>query len=403
MNDKILIHDEFCDEDIFDSILKIPKESVEVPIFIVRFDPCNYYPLRGYPNQGHSLLLKIHELTCVDNAKNTYFITGDANVNTIYEEWCSVVNPDFKINVVSVPFWNLYLNHHTIPKNYEYQNTISVLKHKVISLNRLSKIHRLMLLDALYETPGFTYSALWNTIDANDGLNTCVPAKQIEQIYKVCDIVIRDKNYVTCGLHTNDNNPYKQCLLSDVVDDERTCMDYCVPSLGLTGIGEYYWELPHGFSTENTKTFESDNREDVLYEKYAPKEYFESFFDVVTESEATNSLYMTEKTWRPLTTGKPFLILGSKGQHELLSECGFELYDEFLDYSFDDMDFDVRLKSIIKQTKKICNYDWNTILQLNNQIKEKRIHNQNLIFSLLKGDQWKFMNMTLKDITGDNA
>ena len=44
MNDKILIYDEFCDEDIFDSILTIPKESVEVPIFIVRFDPCNYYP-----------------------------------------------------------------------------------------------------------------------------------------------------------------------------------------------------------------------------------------------------------------------------------------------------------------------------------------------------------------------
>ena len=115
MNDKILIHDEFCDEDIFDSILTIPKESVEVPIFIVRFDPCNYYPLRGYPNQGHSLLLKIHELTCVDNAKNTYFITGDANVNNIYEEWCSVVNPDFKINVVSVSIWILYLNRHTIP------------------------------------------------------------------------------------------------------------------------------------------------------------------------------------------------------------------------------------------------------------------------------------------------
>ena len=45
--------------------------------------------------------------------------------------------------------------------------------------------------------------------------------------------------------------------------------------------------------------------------------------------------FFTEKTFKPLFYGKPFVILGSIGQNTILRDWGFETFDDYFDLSQD--------------------------------------------------------------------
>ena len=93
-----------------------------------------------------------------------------------------------------------------------------------------------------------------------------------------------------------------------------------------------------------------------------PEEFFKSFFSLVCET-SIHFPFITEKTWNCLLLEKPFIILSSQGVHRYLESMGFELYDEFIDYSFDEEPGGVsnlRYKLIaenLHRLTKIKNYD----------------------------------------------
>ena len=62
--------------------------------------------------------------------------------------------------------------------------------------------------------------------------------------------------------------------------------------------------------------------------------YPECLFDIVVES-TTETSFFTEKTFKPLFYGKPFVILGAIGQNTILRDWGFETFDEYFDLSQD--------------------------------------------------------------------
>jgi len=92
-----------------------------------------------------------------------------------------------------------------------------------------------------------------------------------------------------------------------------------------------------------------------------PKEAFNnSLWSLVCEyMNEKNSNYtqtLTEKTWLPVAHKRPFISLGAKGINRNLEDLGFALYDEVIDYSFDDIeDFDDRLVEYMKQVEYLSN------------------------------------------------
>ena len=46
-------------------------------------------------------------------------------------------------------------------------------------------------------------------------------------------------------------------------------------------------------------------------------------------------IHHTEKTFKPISIGAPFMILGSKNQNTDLKRFGYEIFDEIIDYSFE--------------------------------------------------------------------
>jgi hypothetical protein len=70
------------------------------------------------------------------------------------------------------------------------------------------------------------------------------------------------------------------------------------------------------------------------FQELVPLEYYQTNCDIVLES-TIETLFITEKTWKPIVFQKPFLVWGGQGIHAKLKDLGFELYDELFDYSFD--------------------------------------------------------------------
>ena len=88
------------------------------------------------------------------------------------------------------------------------------------------------------------------------------------------------------------------------------------------------------------------------FQELIPLEYYQTNCDLVLES-TIDTLFITEKTWKPIVFKKPFLVWGGRGIHAKLKELGFELYEELFDYSFDDLhwnfhDNDSRLDFLCK-------------------------------------------------------
>lgn len=111
-----------------------------------------------------------------------------------------------------------------------------------------------------------------------------------------------------------------------------------------------------------------------------PNEYYESFVDFVTES-SHETIAISEKTIKPLVFKKPFVIMGAAGINKHLEKLGFKLYDEIIDYSFDEVeDIELRAELYVKNMKNISelkNFD-----DIYSILLPKVEHNYNLCFEL---------------------
>lgn len=64
--------------------------------------------------------------------------------------------------------------------------------------------------------------------------------------------------------------------------------------------------------------------------------YEQSFVSLVTETIVDNeSIFLTEKTWKPIIMGHPFLLLCANGSLAVLKSFGFKTFDKWFDESYD--------------------------------------------------------------------
>jgi hypothetical protein len=83
--------------------------------------------------------------------------------------------------------------------------------------------------------------------------------------------------------------------------------------------------------------------------------YFKTNFSIVLESSFNSeSLNLTEKSFKPFANCHPFLIIGDVFVNTQLKNYGFTLYNDLIDYSFDKIsDNDERLNQVLIELKRI--------------------------------------------------
>jgi hypothetical protein len=73
----------------------------------------------------------------------------------------------------------------------------------------------------------------------------------------------------------------------------------------------------------------------------------ESLLYLVTETVAKGRRqHLTEKTFKPICLGMPFVIVGTKGSLEYLRRYGFKTFSDVWDESYDDAEDHVRIERI---------------------------------------------------------
>ena len=80
----------------------------------------------------------------------------------------------------------------------------------------------------------------------------------------------------------------------------------------------------------------------------------ESLLYLVTETVATNRRHhLTEKTFKPIALGMPFVIVGTRGSLEYLRSYGFRTFGDIWDESYDSAEDDVRITRIAELLKSL--------------------------------------------------
>jgi hypothetical protein len=90
-----------------------------------------------------------------------------------------------------------------------------------------------------------------------------------------------------------------------------------------------------------------------------PDLYIKTYFSVVTETFFDNpNIFITEKTYKPIMMGHPFIIASSAGFYQKLHDLGYKTFDGLIDESFDKIpDNDKRLLAIADAVENIANSD----------------------------------------------
>ena len=90
------------------------------------------------------------------------------------------------------------------------------------------------------------------------------------------------------------------------------------------------------------------------------KKYTHTYFSLITETQCRSNdcAMITEKTYKSLLAGQPFLVLGDTGTLEHLRRIGFRTFSNLIDESYDDAtDVDQKIELLVNETQRLCSMD----------------------------------------------
>ena len=124
------------------------------------------------------------------------------------------------------------------------------------------------------------------------------------------------------------------------------------------------------------------DRATMYWDRYIdPNWYNTTQFSVVVETEmnmGTGSIFLTEKTMKPLALKHPYISLSCSNSLALLKQSGFESFENLFDESYDSMEsYPTRIDHVYNQVKSytLFDNDYDAIT------KQKIAHNYNLFFN----------------------
>lgn len=122
---------------------------------------------------------------------------------------------------------------------------------------------------------------------------------------------------------------------------------------------------PHCDQPRNYRTFKDQAWKGHWVDGHVvPAQYIDTYFTVVTETLIHHdNVFITEKTFKPLLAGHPFIVLSSPGHYKELHSLGFKTFGDFIDESFDsEPDINRRIAMISKEIQKLCQSDLDKFL-----------------------------------------
>lgn len=115
-----------------------------------------------------------------------------------------------------------------------------------------------------------------------------------------------------------------------------------------------------------------------------PKQWHESFFHLVGEA-TMHTHFISEKVIIPILLKKPFAAISKKGFNKRLLDLGFKLYDEIIDYSYDDYDDVADRADILCKSISNMHTDYSQLYEL---LRPKIEYNYNRCVEIIKDKRY---------------
>jgi len=149
------------------------------------------------------------------------------------------------------------------------------------------------------------------------------------------------------------------------------------------------FDLVNGHSHDVTDY--ENNWADIINEQV----HIENFINVTIETHQlpTTELFLSEKTFRPIYTAQPFLILGNPGTLKTLRDKGYKTFSDYWDESYDeDVHVLERIDRLLNTMRYIARTPWDEIHSWMESLEPILTHNFNV---LMDGTRYQnhFKNM----------
>jgi hypothetical protein len=108
------------------------------------------------------------------------------------------------------------------------------------------------------------------------------------------------------------------------------------------------------------------------------EDYERTFISVISETLMDEeTLFISEKTWKPLMTGHPFLILGNKGTLKYLKSLGYKTFNRWFNEDYDNEDNEtIRINNIINILIDFSKKSNDELILIRNEMRDICEHNQ---------------------------
>lgn len=135
-------------------------------------------------------------------------------------------------------------------------------------------------------------------------------------------------------------------------------------------------------------TLDFSNSHDINLAFSIHRPHYEStFLSIIGETDFhANCIFFSEKTFKPIALGHPFMISGNKHSLKKLKEFGYKTFSQWIDESYDNLgSYQERSKAIAKELKRISKLPLDTLISIRKEMEEVVLHNRNLYFKRIAG------------------
>jgi hypothetical protein len=114
------------------------------------------------------------------------------------------------------------------------------------------------------------------------------------------------------------------------------------------------------------------------------EDYTETFVSIVTETIVNQeTIFITEKTWKPIMVGHPFMVIGNQYTLSYLKRLGYKTFDKWWDESYDKVaDWKTRIKIVVNNLLSLKKLSSDELIQMRDEMKSILKYNQSLFYDL---------------------
>jgi len=176
------------------------------------------------------------------------------------------------------------------------------------------------------------------------------------------------KNLIDQGL-VSFNSP-GQKYLAKIVDE---CTWYSTKSRDL------FQQHTHQLTN---RTIDTDSIDGFLSATIDVDHSTQCLLQIVTETDFyKDKLHLTEKVFKPIVSGQPFMLLAGRGNLAYLREYGFKTFDDYWDESYDDIsDPGDRVGAVVNQLERLANMSHTQQQSMRQDMQHIVEHNFNHLF-----------------------